>query len=72
LLRERNQLDLELHRFAGELLESRIAADPGHAAELERFERLNPVMGRYVGWAIAAKLRIKGSAARVVGKPERS
>jgi hypothetical protein len=70
LVRERNQLDLELHRFAGELLESRIAADSGHAEELARFQQVNPIMGPLVGWRISArdaKIRTKGKVARVLG-----
>ena len=70
MVRERNQLDVELHRFALELLQERLAADPGHAAELAQFERMNPAMGHVVGWrtrARDARIRVKGRIASVLG-----
>jgi hypothetical protein len=68
-VRERNRFDIELHRFAVDLLEARLAADEGHAEELARFERANVIMGRVAGWRVAtsdAKAKVKTLAARAV------
>ena len=69
MMRERNQLDIELHRFARERLDSGLAEDPGHAAELARFERVNSFVGPLVSGITSSQdstKRIKGWLVRVL------
>ena len=63
LLEQANRLDMELYAYAQQVMDERIAAEPGFAEELERFKRANHryrTWGRVTyTWPSAIKRRIK-------------